>query len=231
MCASSPTFSISGANDATNPFQLIVTARIVSSGIPQSAITLQADRTPLDHGSGFANALFRGGLNYWVNVTDKSRVISLKPSVRVNYGRSSENDQRKIGFLQFVTVPVSEAFVVSHEITAERMFRAHNHHASSSLGPKDVKPGDRFRLRMTNLDSVGWWHPGSLDGELKDKKFVGSFEEPNGDGKYEHFDDIEGQKPDAETLKRHGWIFSEGLDQLKVTAEEGKESVVIQFVT
>lgn len=184
---------------------------------------------PLDHGSGLANAFFRGGFSSLVDVADETRLIKLKPPVRVNYGSTNERDQRKIGFIHFVTVPASRELVIKHGLTAERLFKAHNDHGSSTLGPDDVKPGDRFTIRMQHV-LTRWWHFGSLDGELKDKKFVGSFEEPNEHGKYEYFDDIDGQKPNRDTLKRHGWVFTEKPENLKMTTKDGQDGVVIEFV-
>lgn len=207
-----------------------MTARIISLSEPQSAITLQTDGTPLDHGSGLANAFFRGGFSSLTDINDETCFITLKPPVRVNYGSSRERDERKVGYMHFVTLFASEELVVKHAITAKRMFKAHNEHSSSYLGPDDVKPGDRYKVCLQNLEYVKWWHFGSLDGELKDKKFIGSFEEPNSEGKYEYFDDIEGKKPDAEALIEHGWVFSEKLDNLKMTAKDGEESVIIEFV-
>lgn len=119
--------------------------------------------------------------------------------------------------------------MIKQELTAERMFKAHNDHGSSTLGPNDVEPGDKFAIQMPNVDAR-WWHFGSLDGELKEKKCVGSFEEPNEDGKYEYFDDIDGQKPDRHTLERHGWIFTEKPENLRMTTKDGEDSVVLEFV-
>jgi hypothetical protein len=207
-----------------------VAARIISSSKPRLGITLQADGTPLDNGSGLANAYYRGGFSSLVDITNDSRTITLHPPVRVNYGSSDEQDLRKIGRFDFVTIPASEELIAKHELTAERMFQAHNDHGSSTLGPDDVKPGDKFRISLNIRQGFTWWHFGSLDDDLKDKKFIGLWEEPEEDGRYKDFDDIDGQKPDAEDLERHGWVFSEKLDDLKMTAEDGKESVVIEFV-
>lgn len=172
--ASSPTFSISGATDATNPFHLIVKARIVSSSKPESAVTLQKDYTPLDHGTGLANAFYRGGFSRFVNIKDETRSISLRSPVRVNYGSQRQNDLRKIGFMGFATVPAAEGLAVKHRITAEKMWNVNNYYGSYSLGRKDIKPGDKFRIRIHHNRDVRWWHFGSLDGDLKDKKFIGA---------------------------------------------------------
>jgi hypothetical protein len=223
LSASSHTFSISGASDATNPFHLIVKARIVSSSKPELAVTLQTDYTPLDHGTGLANAFFRGGFSEFVDITDEIRSISLRKHVRVNYGSPRENDIRKIGFMGFETVPGTEELAVKHRITAEKMWDVYNYYGAYSLGPKDVKPGDKFRIHIKHDRDVQWWHFGSLDGDLKDKKFVGSWVELQHVRKYlEH--------NDQEEVDENEWICTEKRENLKMTAEEGNDGVVIEFV-
>jgi hypothetical protein len=223
LSASSPTFSISGANDATNPFHLIVKARIVSSSKPELAITLQTDSTPLDHGTGLANAFFRGGFSDFVDIADMTRSISLRKHVRVNYGSPRENDLRKIGFMGFETVPASEELAVKQPIKAEKMWDVYNYYGAYSLGPNDVKPGDKFQIRIKHDRDVQWWHFGSLDGDLKDKKFVGAWVEPQDVRKYlEHNDE--------ERVDENEWVCTEKRENLKMTAEEENDSVVIEFV-
>jgi hypothetical protein len=139
--------------------------------------------------------------------------------VRVNWGSAHDQDMRKVGFLQFITVPASEEVAVKLPITAERMFSAHNDHGFTGLGPKDVKPGDKFRIRIEHTRESQWWHFGSLDGDLKDKKFLSLF------------DQEDGRIPDFKTPEEEQeWVFTYKWENLKMTAEEGNDSVVIEFV-
>ena len=139
--------------------------------------------------------------------------------MRVNWGSAHDQDLRKVGFLQFITVPASGEVAVKLPITAERMFAAHNDHGFTGLGPKDVKRGDKFRIRIEHTRESQWWHFGSLDGDLKDKKFLSLF------------DQEDGRIPDFKTPEEEQeWVFTYKLEDLKMTAEEGNDSVVIEFV-
>ncbi|KAL9627270.1 MAG: hypothetical protein Q9164_007654, partial [Protoblastenia rupestris] len=74
--------------------------------------------------------------------------------------------------------------------------------------------------------SWGWWSWGSLEGELKGKKFA-KWHHPDSNGDIGNL--MPGEKmPDVEGMKREGWVFSEPFNDLKVEAAEAEE-VVLEF--
>lgn len=162
------------------------------------------------------------------DVTDESRRIMLSAPVRVNYGSTRDNDLRKISFMHFSTIPAEGQgeLTVKYDLTPERLFQYEQY--PSAVEREHVKPGQKFRLRMWNLNKVAWCTFGDLDGDLRDKKFVWNWEPPNTE---DWFDDflVDGRKPDVETLNRDGWVFSQAPEDLKVTADTD-EGVVLEFI-
>ena len=205
-----------------------MTARITDSIDTALPVTLQVDGTPLDgnHGS-FHDALFRGALSL-ADATDESRRILLSPPVRVNYDNQGSHDLRDALFAHFTTVPAKGCGerVVRHDLTPERLFYCDRY--SIGLKRADVKPGDKFRLRMRKLGRVRWWTFGDLEASLKESKFVGEWESADAEGQFEGFE-ADGEKLDAETMRRKGWVFSEKSEDLSIGAESD-EGGVVEFV-
>jgi len=226
LSTSSPIISLS--ESTSKPTQAIVTARIIESVDSSSPITLQVDGNPLDGGhDSFHDAPFRGALSTLEDITDKSRRIILNPPVRVNYGSNHDKDLRKVTFMHFATIPAKGqgVLMVKYNLTLERLFKFQDY--PGTLKREDVKPGDKFQLRMSNVNMIGWWAFGDLQGDLKEKKFVGDWETPNADGKFDTL--VEGEKSNVEMMKQDGWVFSEKRQDLNMTTDTD-EGVVIEFV-
>ena len=230
-----------------------MTATIVQSSQPSSAVTVQVDGTPLDGGhDSFHDALFRGAFSPLEDIDDHSRRIVLDPPVRVNYGSHHDLDQRKVNFMHFATIPPPSPpghddqhqqgqqerhqLQVRFDLTVQRLFQFQEY--PGTLQRHDVRPGNKFRLRISRLDRpVPWWTFGDLQGDLKEKKFVGAWTSPNEDGRYDDFEGVvdDGQKPDRDDLIRHGWVFSEPVEDLRLFTDhqkedDGDDGVIIEFV-
>ena len=113
---------------------------------------------------------------------------------------------------------------MTHEIALERLFRY------SDLRKEAVRVGERFTVRMNakRLGSTeGWWAWGSLEGELKGKKFA-RWERPDREGEIGNL--MPGEKtPDVEGMEWEGWVFSEPFRELILEAGDD-EGVIVEFV-
>ncbi len=129
--------------------------------------------------------------------------------------------------MHFATIPAKGqgVLMVKYNLTLERLFKFQDY--PGTLKREDVKPGDKFQLRMSNVNMIGWWAFGDLQGDLKEKKFVGDWETPNADGKFDTL--VEGEKSNVEMMKQDGWVFSEKRQDLNMTTDTD-EGVVIEFV-
>ena len=227
---SSPTISLSN-NSSLPPFQLITTARIISSAQPASAITLCTDRSVLDNGNHEQHdGLFRGAFLPLQSTTDPKRTIPLAFLGWPNYGSKPDANPNLLErpWTRFETVPPmgQGALVITHDLPLERLFRN-----SHSLRAVDIRPGERFRFRMNpkQLFWAGWWTFGGLgdDGDLRGKRFA-EWECPDEDGDISNLN-LSEQMPDVDQMEKEGWLLSRRFDELKCTEDTEMGDVVVEF--
>lgn len=194
-------------------------------------ITFCTDGSVLDNGHhAHHDGVFRGAFLPLTSTSDPTRKIPLHFAGFPNYGSfEPPANMLERDYLRFETVPGKGEgeLAVKHEISLERLFRYSNSH---QLRKENVKVGEKFAIRMNpkRLRSIeGWWTWGSLDGNLKGKKFA-RWERPDSRGGIRNL--MRGEKmPDIEEMERDGWVFSEPSDELKIQAG-GDEGVIVEFV-
>lgn len=73
-----------------------------------------------------------------------------------------------------------------------------------------------------------WWTFGSLEQELKEKKFA-EWERPREDGEISNL--LTGDPyPDVEGMEKEGFVFSEWAEALEVTEDTTQGDTIIEFV-
>ena len=192
-------------------------------------ITLCTAGSVLDNGHHARHdGVFRGAFLPLTSTSDPTRKIQLHFSGFPDYGSQPEASANLLerDYLRFETVPSKGQgeLAVTHEISLERLFRY------SDLRNEAVRVGERFTVRMNpkRLGSTeGWWTWGSLEGELKGKKFA-RWERPDREGEIGNL--MPGEKtPDGEGMEREGWVFSEPFHELILEAGDD-EGVIVEFV-
>ena len=114
---SSDTVSLS---QLEKPFNIKVTAKVLSSSKPSSGIYLNARWTALDNRAGLLKGAF-----LLRNTSDPNNIIPLAPAAKVSYsGVPGNPDLRHNDFERFVVVPGVDRgeLNISHELTGERIF-------------------------------------------------------------------------------------------------------------
>lgn len=227
LTTSSPTFSLSQPDSAT-PFQLITTARIVSSTEKSSGVTLCTDGSPLDNGNHSRHdGLFRGAFVPLQSLDAPGRSIQLAFAGSPNYGRGPDNaNLRERTTTRFETIPPIDhgVLTITHPLTLERMFRQER-----TLTKEDIKPGEKFRVQLSprRLNFITWWAFGELDGDLKAKKFA-RWQLPDGNGNLD--DLLPGEdEPDVARMENEGWVFSQRRENLTIIANP-TEGAVFEIV-
>lgn len=227
LTTSSPTYSLS-RSDSSTPFQLITTARIVSSSEQSFAVTLCTDNSVLDNGQHTRhNGLFKGAFYPLQSLSDAQRKIRLAFAGSPNYGSGPDDPNlRERPWQHFDTIPAQGQgeLTINDDLALERMFK-HEH----KLKPADIKPGEKFRVLMTSrrLNSISWWAFGDLAGDLKDKKFS-RWWLPDENGEIENL--MQGEEyPDTDQMQKDGWVFSERPEGLTVTGNL-EDGAVFEFV-
>ncbi len=113
---------------------------------------------------------------------------------------------------------------IKHDISLERIFRY-----SRNLKAAEVQPGEKFRIRMYHKRAFWctcWTFGGLEDDDLKDKKFGarrGLTDEDRNRVPGEN-------RPDIEQMEKEGWVFSQMLDNLKMTEDDTGQEVIVEFV-
>lgn len=149
------------------------------------------------------------------SISDPNRRIQLRFAGSPNYGSPRvPPNLREWPFLRFKTIPAKGqgVLVVKHDLPLERMFRYER-----TLKPADIKPGEKFHVRMGSLrlEWVTWWAFGDLEGDLKGGKFA-RWQLPDEEGRMD--DVMPGEEePDIDRMQAGGWVFSERLDNLTVS--------------
>lgn len=214
LTTSSPTVSLSELSPST-PFQLITTTQTISSDKESSPITRCTNRSVLDNGGhGQHDGLFVGAFGI-ESISDPDRHIQLRFAGSVNYGSQRvPPNLREWPFLHFKIIPAKGqgVLIVKHDLSLERMFRYER-----TLKSTDIKSGEKFRVTMGSLplEWVTWWAFGDLEGDLKEKKFA-RWQVPDEEGRMD--DVMPGEEePDIDRMRAEGWVFSERLDNLKVS--------------
>lgn len=218
------------ANPTTPVLYLIVTARIVSSANPASAVTLCTDGTILDNGQHERHdGLFRGAILPLQSTTDPARSIPIAFLGSPNYGSvpNASLNLRERPWMRFETVPPlgEGVLVIKHDLSLERIFEY-----SRDLKVDGVQRGEKFRIKMNPKRAFmsEWWAFGGLgDGELSGKIFA-KWERPNQNGDISNLMPGE-QKPNVEQMEKEGWVFSEVFDDLEMAEDIARQSVIIEF--
>lgn len=183
----------------------------------------------LDNGQHASHdGVFKGAFLPLTSTLDPKRKIQLHFSGFPNYGSRPNASANLLerDYLRFETVPSKGEgeLAVTHTLSLERLFR------HSDLRKEAVQAGEMFAVKMNpkRLRSTeGWWTWGSLEGELKGKRFA-KWERP--DEQREIGNLMPGEEmPDVEGMEREGWVFSEPFDELTLEAG-GDEEVVVEFV-
>ena len=191
-------------------------------------ITLCTAGSALDNGHhAHHDGIFRGAFLPLTSISDPTRKIQLHFAGFPNYGSQLNASVNLLerDYLRFESVPSKGEgkLVVTHEISLERLFRY------SGLKKEAVKAGEKFIARMNpkRLGSTeGWWTWGSLEGELKGKKFA-RWERRDRNGEIGNL--MPGEKmPDVEGMQREGWVFSEPFHELTLEAA-GDEEFLVEF--
>ncbi len=134
--------------------------------------------------------------------------------------------------MRFETVPAvgKGELEIRHDLPIERMFENSGGSNPSGINLADVKPREKFRVRMTPrrvTDFIWWWNIGGLEDKLMEKKFA-KWRLPDNEGEFE--DLMLGEEtPDVDSMEAGGWVFSERLENLKVS-NGTEEGVVFEFV-
>lgn len=227
LTTSSPTFSLSQLESETT-FQLITTARIISSTDESSGITLCTDGSPLDNGNHSRHdGLFRGAFLPLESLDTPKRSIRLAFAGSPNYGRGPDNaNLRDRATTRFETIPpIGEGVLtLTHPLTLERMFRQEH-----TLKVEDIKPGEKFRARLSpqRLNFITWWAFGELEGDLRAKKFA-RWQLPDKDGNLDDLFPGE-EEPDIARMEHEGWVFSQRRENLTVIGKP-TDGTVFEFV-
>lgn len=253
-----PRIPLSQPSDAPDALQLILTARIASATPPARPITFLSNGSVLDNGNHSRHgSLFHGSFPLLRSVDNPARKIVLASGMKVNYGRypdgTSEN-LREQAWNRFETIwPRGEGthdgrgateseneasgdeegvngLTINQSLSLDRIFQYSGPTKGyGGLTQADVRPGEKFSVCMNKKmlrGNGGWWAFGSMDegGELYGKKFI--MLEKGVGGENEQDD----RAAERERRERDGWVYSEMMDDLKITAEEGRDEVVVEFV-
>ena len=225
LTTSSPTISLSQLSPSI-PFQLITTARIVSSGKESSPTTRCTNKSVLDNGGrGQHDGLFRGAFAI-ESISDPNRMIQLHFAGTPNYGGPPDAPNlREWPSLRFEAIPVKGqgTLIVKHDLPLERMFRY-----EPTLKPADIKPEEKFRVSMSSLhlEWVSWWGFGDLEGDWKGKRFA-KWQLPDEEGRMT--DVMPGEEElDIDRMQVEGWVFSERHDHLRVSGNS--DDTVFEFL-
>lgn len=133
--------------------------------------------------------------------------------------------------MRFESIPPTGQgdLVIKHDLSLERLFQN-----SREMKAADIRPGEKFRIRMNpkRLFWAGWWTFGSLEesggSDLEGKRFA-KWERPDEDGYISNLMAGE-ERPDIEQMEKQGWVFSQRSDDLEVTAGEGLNDVIVEFI-
>ena len=168
---------------------------------------------------------------------DPTRKIVLASGMKVNHGRhpdGTSEDLREQGWNRFETIwPRSgegNGLKIIHSLSLDRIFQYSGPSKGyGGLTHADIRPGDRFSLCINEKmlrGNGGWWAFGSMaeGGKLHGKKFI-MLEKGVDEGKEQDNAAAEGKRREQD-----GWAHSEMMDDLKITAEEGRDEVVVEFV-
>jgi len=151
LSTSQPFLSLS--QPSSNLFQLIVTARLLSSN-PSSPVTIYTNRSVLDNGNHTQHdALYRGAFQPLQSVSNPQRQIPLARGASPNYGSSSNSPNlRERSSIRFETVPAigGGELEIRHDLPVKRVFEY-----AGGIKPTDVQLGEKFRVRM-NPQRVGF---------------------------------------------------------------------------
>ena len=231
LTSSSPHISLS-ASPSDPVLFLTVHAQQSTTNDDARPITLCTGGSVLDHGHHARHdGVFRGAFLPLISTADPLRKIQLHFSGWPNYAslpHDASMNLRERESLRFETIPGrgEGELAVTHEISLRRLFQAR------FLKKEAVEVGEKFRVRMNPRYLTGpelWWAWGSLEGGLKDKKFV-RWERPD-EKKGEIGNLMPGEKmPDVERMEREGWVFSECFDDLTVSGAGEGEEVIVEFV-
>lgn len=227
LTTSSPTFSLSQP-DLAMPFQLITTARIISSSEKSSGITLCTDGSPLDNGNHSQHdGLFRGAFLPLESRDTPGRSIQLAFAGSPNYSRGPEiANLRDRATTRFETIPPIDqgALTIMHPLTLERAFRQER-----TLTKEDIKPGERFRVKLSpkRLNFITWWAFGELEGNLRTKRFA-RWQLPDETGTLDDLLPGE-QEPNIARMVHEGWVFSQRRSNLIVIGNP-VDGAVFEFV-
>lgn len=123
---------------STEPFYIIVTARVLSTPHPDQPITLQTHPSPLEN---LSNRSFHN----ITCTTEPAKKIEIFPRGWPQYHWDSKDLRRA---WSFVTIPPRDqgSYSIRHEVPRDKIEAA------------DLQKGERYRVSLTNkcLDT-GWW--------------------------------------------------------------------------
>jgi hypothetical protein len=121
----------------------------------------------------------------------------------------------------FVTVPSAESgeeLVLTHEISAERLFAY-----AERIAPEDLEVGERYEMKTSeNYLGTMWWCWGGLEGDLKGKK-LHSFSEGFCMAGNE-------ERPSDEEVDKEGWVTGEDVSKLVFRFVEGGNGCSVEIV-
>lgn len=244
------TFSISPSK-ASETLQLTASIRQTASPEPSRSITTLKKFTALDDGTdGAADAFYLKYMKSPTSLEDPNKVIKMYPyEVRVNVRRpNGDLDIRKREHFEFISVPSvesGEAVQVQWQLSTMSMLRYGSKPIEEQLA--NFNPSERFRITTAADLGLSWWTWGSLDDELRGKKFsrwqlpqdrldedVSSrlrdpitFHDVDKLDSRSCVDDE--QKPDLERMVEEGWVFSEPQEALNAKCINAEEGAVFNF--
>ena len=166
ISTSSPQIDLS-ASDEKNPFRLIVSVRIQWSKEPSKPITVCALRNALDTGS----AVNLGAFNMTSNTNpDKWLSLDLMPTGRPHFEDDWPANLRDA--MEFITIPSQES---GESVKVEHILKRDMITGNLQTGRRSndtLESGEICTLQLSDNISIGWWHWGGLQDDLKDKKFA-----------------------------------------------------------
>ncbi|KAL9611159.1 MAG: hypothetical protein Q9167_004181 [Letrouitia subvulpina] len=195
---SSPTLSLSAAEESSRTFQIVITLSIGETSQPGRAITICTYGSVFNPSSqdGGLDTLALGTIGEVHSSADVRKRISLgnlKPHLA--HGADAKSpDLKQREWLRFITIPTEGHVQIAHNMPIDRIFKYEDR-----LSKSDLQPGETYRFNL-NPGYVGtsWWCWGDLDTDLKDKKLSAWQEGINID---------KAEKPDEETIANENWIL------------------------
>ncbi|KAI0895015.1 hypothetical protein F4806DRAFT_497717 [Annulohypoxylon nitens] len=200
----------------SEPLNIIVSAKTVSSSKPSSGVLVNTRWTALDDREA---GLYMGAL-FLKSVSDPDRVIPFAPAVSAPRPSHPPLDLRQSELELFKVVPgVGKGeLTATHEISGERIFQY-----STDISPSDITPGSEYSVEFAQKRlGAFWW---TFEDEAEGKMFFeGMF--PDEGGCF----GLRAEDPAfVEERYKEGYLYSYQMNDLNYRVKENSPAI-IKFV-